>query len=217
MTFAQLKARAELLCSIEGWANVSPSPDWGSLVNQALTIFSDAGAYIPAGENLTTVQGQAEYSLTAPDYCVVLAVTYNAQTVLLQSSETLIEELDSLWIDRANGTPERWWLSQPNKVRVWPPPATAGVTMKVRGRRVETTLTNASDTPVAPVAYHENIAELAAWLQGKTYAQSPQQLAKVELWRTNAEQGAKRLRARLAVARPVQSGMVRASARRISL
>lgn len=168
MNFSQLKARAAVLCQLEGWSEVSPAPDYAYLVNRAWEMFSYDSECFVTSENVSTVIGQAEYSLTN-SYKNLLDVTYSGSG-LLRSDEAFERNLNPGWRVQASGTPSRWVLSGFNKLTLVPPPS-AIQTLNVRGAAYGTALSSETDTPSCPSVYHEAIAIKAAILHGEIYAQ----------------------------------------------
>jgi hypothetical protein len=120
---------------------------------------------------VTTVLNQSEYTITnPPDWKRLTDVVYSTDTVLTPSDEVSERQMDPLWTQRSNGTPARYWLSKPNTLRVFPKPATASVTINIRGIRTDATLDSLDDTPGCPAEFHEGIVLFAAWNVGKSYA-----------------------------------------------
>lgn len=171
MNFGQLKARAAILCKLDGYTEVSPAPDWAALVNRALYLFSWNAEYQMGNYSFVTVLGQAEYTLPTPsDWIRVTDVAYNSTTPLELTDETLLRRENELWHVAANSTPSRYYISNPNTIRLYPPPSAAGVTVSIRGIRTDAALVNETDTPNCPEPFQEGIALLAAWLHAKSYA-----------------------------------------------
>lgn len=173
MTFAQLQARATLLASLEGWSDVNPSPDWAALVNQGYIQFSWDGECLITNTTITTVSGQAAYTLTG-QWRRLMDVVYDsggANSPVRHSSEDFERYLRADWRVQPSGTPVRCTFNPFNALTLVPAPATAGVTVAVRGVAEAAPLVNGTDVPTIPDVLHEAIALKAAIFQGKVYAQ----------------------------------------------
>lgn len=168
MTFAQLKARAAVLAKLEGWSEVSPSPDWASLTNRAYEMWSWDSECLIGSETLTSAPNTAEYSLTN-SYKNLLDVTFGASG-LFRSVEEFERNLSPTWRTQTAATPLRWVLSGFNKLTLIPPPNSAA-TITVRGASLPPALAAETDIPQVPSLYHEAIALKAAYLHGMVYAQ----------------------------------------------
>lgn len=192
MTFAQLQAYAERLCVLEGWAAATAYPDWGELVNKALAEFSWAGEYYFDQGTITTEASEPEYSLDTTGlqpWKRITDVLYDGNQIY---PVTLVQVrlMNPTWMLEPSGTPQYWWLSRPNLLRLYPAPSSASVSVTIYGYRCEPVLTEADDEPVAPSVYHNDIARIAAALHGETYATSPEQMAKVQQWHIDGAQAA---------------------------
>ena len=173
MTFAQLQARATLLASLEGWSDAVPAPDWAALVNQAYIQFSWDGECLITNTTITTVSNQAAYTL-AGQWRRLMDVVYDsggANSPVRHSSEDFERYLRADWRVQPNGTPVRYTFNPFNALTLVPAPATAGLTVTVRGVAEATPLVVGTDVPAIPDVLHEAIALKAAVFQGKVYAQ----------------------------------------------
>lgn len=171
MNFEELRARTQALCWAAGWADVQPPPNWGLLVREGHRKFFWEAQCLTSDQTLTTVVDQEEYSLTAPpDWVLVTEVLYGTTSWLMQTTEVEIARYEPLWTQTSSSTPTHWWVTDTNKIRVYPAPDTAGVTMYVHGVRLDTDLSSNTDAPSCPAIFHEAIALFAAWYHGKVYA-----------------------------------------------
>ncbi len=176
MNYGQLKTRATALASFEGWTDVSPSPDWPTLVNQAWQEFSWEAELIIGSETLQTVIGQTQYTL-AGTYKALLDVSWNGKS-LLRSSEEFERNLNPNWLNATPGTPLRWTLSAFSVLSLSPPPASAQ-TLAVRGIQQGPPMVLDVDLPgqasgagtAIPANFHDAIAYRGAILHGQLYAQ----------------------------------------------
>jgi hypothetical protein len=87
------------------------------------------------------------------------------------SSEDFERYLRADWRVQSSGTPVRFTFNPFNALTLIPSPATAGVTVAVRGAAEAAPLVNGTDVPAIPDVLHEAIALKAAIFQGKIYAQ----------------------------------------------
>lgn len=169
MNFSELKRRAEQLCKLEGWTEVSPAPDWGDLVNIGLHRFSWEAEYITSNYSFSSVANQSDYALPAPDWVRVTDVLLG-QKVLWLTDENILRAENPSWLLTPASNPERYYVSTTNTLRLYPSPSSVQ-TVQVRGIRVDTPLVNETDAPKCPLIFHEAVALLAAWEHGKMYAQ----------------------------------------------
>ncbi len=173
MTFAQLQARAQLLASLEGWSDAVPAPDWAALVNQGYIQFSWDGECLITNTTVATVSNQAAYTLTG-QWRRLMDVVYDsggANSPVRHSSEDFERYLRADWRVQSSGTPVRYTFSPFNALTLVPAPATAGVSVTVRGVAEAALLISGTDVPAIPDVLHEAIALKAAIFQGKVYAQ----------------------------------------------
>ena len=172
-TFTQLQARATLLASLEGWSDVVPAPDWAALVNQAYIQFSWDGECVVLNTTITTVAGQAGYTL-AGQWRKIMDVVYDTAATnqpVRHSSEDYERFLRADWRVQASGVPVRFTFNPFNALTLVPPPLTPGLIVSVRGVAEAAPLVNPTDVPPIPDVLHEAIALKAAIFQGKVYAQ----------------------------------------------
>ena len=169
MNYSQIQDRAASLAQFEGWTDVSPAPDWATLVQRAWDQFAwDSECFIDS-EAFPTVINQTEYTLTNT-YKNILDVTF-AGTGLLRSEERFERNLDPSWrVKAAVAMPSKWVLSNFSKISLVPPPNSVQ-TVTVRGVGYGTVLVNPTDTPSIPTIFHEAIAIKAAVFHGEVYAQ----------------------------------------------
>jgi len=170
MQFSDLQARAQLLASLEGWSDVSPAPTWSTLVNEAWYQFSWDGECIIGTQNITTVVGQAAYTLTGVWKKVIDVVydTAGANTGILRSDEDYERWANPTWRAQANAPSSRYTFAPFSTITLIPPPS-AIVTVSVRGLVQGTALVNSTDVPPVPDPLQEAICIYAAYLQGKVY------------------------------------------------
>ena len=177
MNYLDLQNRAKLLASLEGWTDVSPTPDWGALVNQAWVEFSWDGECIVGNTTFTTVANQGRYSLSGT-WKKLTDVVYDS-TATKQPMHHTSEDMERFaradWHVQPSGTPVRYTFSPFNSIFLVPPPSTAGITISVRGTTEGTALSSNTDVPPCPDVLHEAIALKAAILQGMVYAQGNSQ------------------------------------------
>lgn len=156
-----------MLCRLEGWSEVSPSPDYASLANRAWEMFAFDSECFVTVEAVLTVIGQAEYPLVN-FYKNLLDVSIGVNG-LLRSDELFERNLNPGWRVQTNGSPLRWVLSGFNKLTIVPPPALV-TTVFVRGAAYGAALAVDTDVPGCPTVYHEAIAIKAAILHAEIYA-----------------------------------------------
>lgn len=186
MNFGQLKTRAAQLAALNGWDDVQPQPDWASLVNRALYLFSWNAEYASGTYTFTTIANQAEYNLPTPSDWVRVTDVARGNTASLElTDENILRRENDLWHVAPAATPDRYYISSPNTIRLYPTPAASGMTISLRGIRTDNALSADADLPDCPEPFHEGIALLAAWLHCKTFAQGDD-LAKVEAYHTEA-------------------------------
>lgn len=172
MNYTQLQARATLLASFEGWTDSSPSPEWGSLVNQAYQNYCWDTECTVGFEDVTTVANQAEYAFTG-NFKEVTDCYYDttgAKKPLIKTSWRFERQLCPGWYYAVAGVPCRFMLMATNTLRLAPPPSTGGLTVRAIGIKMPAALSAGSDTPLFPDKFHEAIALYAAWIQGKTFS-----------------------------------------------
>lgn len=206
MTYAEMKTRVADLCRLEGWSDLPTPPDWGGLVNRALSEFSALGEYLWDEYSFSTVAGTAEYSLLdtdTRDWIGIHGVAYGSTPSTLYRSNPAEQAIMSpTWWRDTGGSPAYWWLSAPNTIRLHPIPDAVD-TVYVIGTRAEPALTSDTDTPTANDRYHDPICKLAASYHGETYATSEAQMAKVKIWREEALKAADSCRASLMEGRAI--------------
>lgn len=168
MNYSQIQGRAATLARLEGWTDVSPAPDWATLVQRAWDHFAwDSECFI-GSETIVTVNGTGEYSLVST-YKNVLDVVF-AGTGLLRSEESFERNLNPAWrAQTAVAVPSKWALVGFSRIALLPPPNSVQ-NVTVRGVGYGAALVNATDTPSIPSLYHEGIAIKAASLHGEIYA-----------------------------------------------
>lgn len=178
MNYGQLKLRASRLAKLDGWDHAQPQTDWAVNVNRALYLFSWHAEYLYASYSFVTVAGQAEYPLPNPsDWIRVTDVAYNGAQSLDLTDENILRGDNKLWHLAPNSSPTRFFITSPNVLRLYPPPATAGIAVALRGLRADTALVLDTDTPGCPEPFHEGIVLLAAWLHAKTFVRTPEDVA----------------------------------------
>lgn len=176
MDFLALRDRVRDLCAAEGYADMSPPPDFAAAVNQALYMFSWEAEYNEREITFSTVAGVALYTLeNPPDVKLVKDVYYHStlgagSTALVRSSEAYERSLDPMWRMKPNGTPYAYWVPEPNTLRLYPPPDASSIPCLAICICAEGPLTQDTDTPLCPAHYHEDIARLAAWHIAQAYA-----------------------------------------------
>lgn len=192
MTFAQLRADAERLCSLEGWADSSVHPDWHSLVLRALTEFSWTGEYYSDVATVVSVSGQQEYNPDATGsqpWRRIMSVLYGG-VLIPQVTLMQLSRISPTWMVDAAGSPSYWFASRPGVFKLYPKPDASSTDIVVTGWRCEPALSEDSDTPMCPEPYHPHIARLAAALHGELYATSQSQQEKIALWKADAQDAA---------------------------
>lgn len=199
MTFGGLKDAITEYLTLEGWSNTSTPPVAADLANAALAQFSWMGQYLRGSADITMVAGTHTYSLTATTADAWARVTACAWTdgagELDSTSEEVLSVDEPTWFVAASGTPRMYWCPKPGYIRVYPTPASSGKVLRVIGSRCEPTLSATDGVIVAPLPFHDAIAQLGAALHAQKYAVSDAQQAKVSLWKSNAESAASELRA----------------------
>ncbi|HEV2471213.1 MAG TPA: hypothetical protein VGS41_01010 [Chthonomonadales bacterium] len=168
MQFVDLRNRATLLASFEGWTDVSPSPNWSILVNQAYVEFAwDAEIAIGSG-TIAAVSGELEYVIGG-NWKAFLDVSYGGAG-LQRSSEEYERYANPNWRNLAAGAPARWAQTNFDTLAIIPPP-NGTLSIAYRGITEPAALVNDTDVPVGPDRFHEAIALRAAYLQGSVFAQ----------------------------------------------
>jgi hypothetical protein len=175
VTFAEMKARAAELCTIEGYADASTAPDWGRLVNLAYARMVWEAAARRGTESVISVANQREYVLPAPEFKVLFDCWYGDYALQL-SSEASVRRSDPYWL-RRKGHPAYYWMDENNQLKLHPTPDTSGVVICVYGPRLPNDLTADNHVPVyIPSLYHESICHKAYCLHASLYARSPDQV-----------------------------------------
>lgn len=173
MTFTELQTRATALAAFEGWADQSPAPDYAYFVNQAYREFAASAETTRDNEEIATVSGTAEYT-TAKSWLKLFNAVYDtasAKSPVRPSSEAYEAMLNPSWREQSGGTPVRFVRVAMNKIALVPPP-NAVKTLRIYGVRQPTAMSSGSDVPDSiPDAYHEAIANRAAYLIGKQFAE----------------------------------------------
>lgn len=172
MNRAEIEAEAAAYCELEGWNNVSPSPDWQGYVKEALRLFSWEAEYVRATTTITMVQNQAEYPLTTPpDWKLILGAVGGTTRQIRIVDEARVRADDPLYFMRPAGTPQVLWLSKPNIVQVHKKPDSAGEVITLYGVTSDTDMANATSSPGCPLIYHRAVALWAAFLHANKYAE----------------------------------------------
>lgn len=177
MQYSDIQARAQALASFEGWTDVSPAPDWPTLVNRAWAQFSYDAEIIVTTVTPSTVIGQASYTLTGGPWKKILDVTWNSLSVI-RSMEIFERNLNPAWLVQANAAPQRWVLTNFGVLTLVPPP-NAIQTLSVRGITEGPAMVLSTDQPgqvsgsgiAIPDVFHDAIAYRATKLHGEIYAQ----------------------------------------------
>lgn len=173
MTRTEIEARITRLITLGGYTDTTPAPDLTSLANQGVQAFSwDTECNIETA-TVTTIAGQAEYTIdvtsTPRMFKWVLEAIYGTTQELMPTTEEQLRRLNRLWLFQTNAQPDKFWSPSPNIIRLYPPPADAGVVVTLRGVREAATLASGSTVPGFPAKWHEAIAlngairELKAW------------------------------------------------------
>jgi len=172
VNFDQLQTEAARRASLEGWTEVSPPPDWASLINEAWREFSWETECVVSMATVSggTVAGQAEYTLAKPYWKSLTDVWVN-QVALSISSAIFEREGDPNWVFLASGTPTRAFLSAVDRLMLMPPPSTGGQEIRLRGIREGSTLSAPTDEPAVPYRFHKGIVYGAVLLHAEAYAQ----------------------------------------------
>lgn len=175
MNFLALRDRTRELCSVEGYADMSPPPDYAAAVNQALYSFSWEAEYNEKDLTFTTSANTAVYALPSKVVKYVKELIYDTGAgegaiALRLSSEAYERAIDPMWRMRPSSTPHSFWVPEPNVVRLYPAPSEGGKVCLAVCVCAEDALSADTDTPSCPEHYHEDIARLAAWFIGQTYA-----------------------------------------------
>ena len=173
MTYLEIQLRIQRLCTIGGWANVDPPPDWGFLSNEGLRLFSTEAQYMPGETTITTVANQAEYVLDSPPNWLSITddCTYGIDQQLYLADENTTRRQDRMWRQRAADTPRNIWMTNKlNTVRVHPKPSAADITVYIFGWTVDEHMTELDDRPNCRDIYHEGAALFGACHHGDLYA-----------------------------------------------
>ena len=168
MNFQQIKARTQVLLSLENWTDVSPVPDVATLVNRAYEMFCWDSEIVVSSETLNSVINQSEYTLTT-NFKAILDVSFSA-VGLRRSEENYERYLSANWQATA-GTPVRYVRTSINRIALIPR-ANAVASIVARGISIPSALINETDVPTIPSIYHEAIALKAAILHAQIYAKN---------------------------------------------
>jgi hypothetical protein len=173
MTFEEIRNRIKALCTLGGWSNADPGPDYAFLANEGLRLFTQRAQHNVEDETFLSVVDQAEYQIAEEEPGWILLhddATYTTTKRLYKTTEQQIRRENPLWKHAESGTPSRIWLVNQNTVRLYPPPDTNGDAIYFRGVRHEPLLTADTQSPLVSEYYHEAICLLGAWSWGKTHA-----------------------------------------------
>ena len=175
MQFDEIRDRIEALCKLGGWSNSDPLPNYAQLANIGLRRFTEVAQHNIEETTISTVNGTAEYSLLTADdqrgwVLIFDDATYTTTRRMYQTSASKLRREDRMWRQKAAGTTSRWFIIQPNVVRLYPPPDTTADTVYFSGIRHEPVMDADSDEPLAPEIFHEGICLYGAWHHGKLYA-----------------------------------------------
>lgn len=192
MTLAQLVLRCEALAELEGFVNADNPPDWAAQVNAAyLEACWEAETHTVTLSLGNTVANQAEYELgdVGTDRAVKLIheVWVGTTTLLTQSSEAAVRQMDPRWLMATSSTPAVWWRTSPWLLRLYPAPSTAGQAITARVVKCPAPMA-ASDYPDLPEVFHSRLADRAymeeavRWVRGE----ARQALAdNIDRWRSS--------------------------------
>ena len=199
MTFGALKDTITEYLTLEGWTNTSTPPVTADLANAALAQFSWMAEYIRGSADITMVAGTNLYSLTATTADAWARISACAFTdgsgQLERTSEEVLSVDEPTWFVAASGSPRLYWSPKPGFIRVYPTPASSGKVLRVVGARCEPTLSATDGAFLAPLPFHDAIAQLGAALHAQKYAVSEAQQSRVALWKSNASDAALALKA----------------------
>lgn len=190
MNFAQLKQRAAFLAQQAGSDSIVPQPDWGPLVNRGVQDFSWDTEYNTEDLSFTSVLNQAAYTLDSSGsprlYKSIKRMAYGTNTTtpqtIVETSESDMDKADPLWWQRPAGTVVWFLFTEPNVIRLVPPPIASGDTIMVSGTREALALSVETDVPGFPGTWHEAVALRAAVLHCEVWVKDDG-AAKVQLYR----------------------------------
>lgn len=171
MNFEQLQARAAAHAALGGWVDVTPPPDWPTLVNDAYQNFCWDAECIIGTETIATVVDQAEYTLVH-NWKSVQDCYYDTSSTkqyLYGSSERAERQDDPKWLYAVSGTPHCYILAMQSTLRLHRPP-NAVVNVLMRGVVLPAEMSSLTENPLVPGAFHEGIAKFAAARQGELWA-----------------------------------------------
>lgn len=164
LNYLALRTRAAALAELDRFTDSEHAPDWGALVNQAYEEWCwETECYWTSDATLTTVVGQAEYTIPLPYFRTILKVLYDGYP-LQRSSEVEVDRLDPTWLTAVSGTPAVYWRPQHGVLRLHPKPDTVSKTITIYGSRARADLSLDTDVPMIPNVYHSSLAQRAAWL-----------------------------------------------------
>ena len=186
--FSALQTEAEALVEIWGYGNTAYPPVWAAEVNQAYyDICWEADAIRGPEQSFLTVANQVEYNLpavitgNANDWKLLLDCWYASAYRVHVVDEAYVRRYDPYYtLVSPTGQPWVCWMPRPNTLRFYPPTANAGDTVTIYGIQSPSPLVNPTDLPVIEAAYHEGIAERAAFYVAKRYAKSADQMAALQ-------------------------------------
>ena|ERR1019366_6120105 len=158
--FVQMRGRAAFLAAQAGAIQANPQPDWGVEINNAVSVVSWESEYNVEAGTVSTVAGMPEYPLPMPMWKYIEEAMYQPNgnipaLPLTQVNEGEIRRVDYMWQAQAVGTPTYFWVTNANKLRLYPPPGISGDVVTFRGSREAPALVNDNDMVVCPGAYHE--------------------------------------------------------------
>lgn len=190
MNFQDLKQRAAFLAQQAGSDKIAPQPDWGPLVNRGVVDFSWDTEYNQEDLTFTSVLNQSNYTLdsgaTPRLYKTISRMAYGTNTTtpqtIVETSAADMDKADPLWWQRPAGQPVWWMFTEPNVLRIVPPPINSGDTIAISGTREAAALVNETDVPGFPATWHEAVALRAAVLHCEVWAKDDG-AAKVQLYR----------------------------------
>ncbi len=176
MTFAELKARAAELYELCGFTDTAYTPDWDELVNRAWEEYAWEAEIVRSEADIASVAGQAIYSLDTPAWKLITDCYYNSEPIEM-INEAWLRRIDSRWLIASNGTPSYWWRPTPSTIRLYVPPDTGALVIKLYGVRGAARMTGNSDEPSCPVTHHEGIAKRAYWFAAERFARGEERQA----------------------------------------
>jgi hypothetical protein len=172
--FLQIRERIQALCTLGGWANVQPTPDYAFLGNEGLRIFNRHSQHNIEDITIATVVGQAAYSLVSSDSRGWITLfddaIYNSTDWLPQATRDQLRVSNRLWRDAENGTPQYWYWDSPTEIGLFPEPDTVSINVSFQGARHEAVMDADTDTPTLNEDFHEGVCLFGAWFHGKLYS-----------------------------------------------